>query len=74
MAKTLHRIKEVLKEKQKSAYWLAKETEISYNSIHAYIHNRTEPSLTNLFRIATALRVNPRELINSEALHRPKEK
>ncbi len=65
MAKRLHRIKEVLKEKEKSGYWLAKETEISYNSINAYVNNRVEPSLTNLFRIAAALKVNPKELINS---------
>jgi hypothetical protein len=65
MAKALHRIKEVLKEMERSAYWLAKETDIAYGSIHAYIHNRTEPSLKNLFRVAVALKVNPRELINS---------
>jgi hypothetical protein len=47
--KTLHRIKEVLKEKEKTAYWLAKETDITYGSIHAYINNKTEPSLTNYF-------------------------
>lgn len=64
MAKRLHRIKEVLAEKEKSGYWLAKETEISYNSIHSYLHNRMEPSLTNLFRIAEALKVSPKELIN----------
>jgi transcriptional regulator with XRE-family HTH domain len=61
--KKLHLIKEVLKEKGKSAYWLAKETDISYKSIHNYVHNRVEPSLTNLFRIAEALKVSPRELI-----------
>lgn len=65
MPKKLHRIKEVLQEKQKSGYWLAKETEISYNSINGYVNGRIEPSLTNLFRIADALKVNPRELINS---------
>ena len=65
MAKALHRIKEVLKEKEKSAYWLAKETDITYGSIHGYITNKTEPTLRNLFRIAAALKVNPRELINS---------
>lgn len=65
MPKKLHRIKEVLEEKQRSGYWLAKETEISYNSINGYINGRIEPSLTNLFRIAEALKVNPRELINS---------
>jgi putative transcriptional regulator len=65
MAKALHRIKEVLKEKGKSAYWLAKESEITYGSIHSYINNKTEPSLTTLFKIATTLKVNPKELINS---------
>ncbi|GHN00327.1 hypothetical protein WSM22_18160 [Cytophagales bacterium WSM2-2] len=65
MAKKLHLIKEVLKEKDKSGYWLAKETDISYNSINGYINNKIEPSLTNLFRIAEALKVDPRNLINS---------
>jgi transcriptional regulator with XRE-family HTH domain len=65
MAKKLHRIKEVLKELDKSGYWLAKETNISYNSINGYVNHRVEPSLTNLFRIAEALKVNPKELINS---------
>lgn len=65
MPRKLHRIKEVLQEKNKSAYWLAKETEISYNSIHGYVNGKIEPSLTNLYRIAEALRVNPKELINS---------
>jgi putative transcriptional regulator len=65
MAKKLHRIKEVLQEKEKSGYWLAKESEISYNSINGYVNGRIEPSLTNIFRIAETLKVNPRELINS---------
>lgn len=65
MAKKLHRIKEYLLEKEKSGYWLAKETEISYNSIHGYVNGKIEPSLTNLFRIADALKVNPKDLINS---------
>jgi putative transcriptional regulator len=65
MPKKLHRIKEVLKENDKSGYWLAKETEISYNSINGYVNGKIEPSLTNLFRIAEALKVNARDLINS---------
>ena len=65
MAKRLHRIIEVLKEKGKSGYWLAQETEITYNSINRYVNNKVEPSLTNLFRIAAALKVDPKELINS---------
>lgn len=65
MPRKLHRIKEVLLEKNRSAYWLAKETEISYNSIHGYVNGKIEPSLTNLFRIAEALKVSPRELVNA---------
>lgn len=65
MPKKLHRLKEVLYEKQKSGYWLAKETEISYNSINGYVNGKIEPSLTNLFRMAEALKVNPKELLNS---------
>lgn len=65
MAKRLHRIKEVAKAKEKSGYWIAKETDISYNSINGYMNDKIEPSLTNLFRIAEALGVNPKELINS---------
>lgn len=60
----MHRIPEVLKEKGKSAYWLAQETEIGYNSIHSYVTNKTVPTLPNLARIAKALGVKLRDLIN----------
>lgn len=60
----MHRIKEVLKEKKKSAYWLAQETEISYNSIHGYVNNKVIPSLPNLYKIASALKVSGKDLIN----------
>jgi transcriptional regulator with XRE-family HTH domain len=63
-AKRLHRIKEVLKEKEKSGYWLAKETEISYNAINSYVNNKMEPSLTALSRIAQALGIPGKDLIN----------
>lgn len=61
----LHRIKETLEKKEKSQYWLAQETGITANSINSYVKNKVEPSLSNLFRIAEALKVNPRDLINS---------
>jgi putative transcriptional regulator len=63
--KSLHRIVEVLRDKDKSAYWLAQETEISYTSIHSYISNKVVPGLPQLFKIAEALKVNPKDLINS---------
>lgn len=63
----LHRIREVLspdKKGGKTAYWLAKETGISYNSIHGYMHNTQEPTLSNLKKIADALGVSGKDLIN----------
>lgn len=63
--KKLHRLKDVLEREEKSGYWLAKETGISYNAINGYVNYKMEPSLTNLFRIAEALGVNVKDLINS---------
>lgn len=64
-SKRLHRINEILEEKEKSQYWLSQETGISYVSINGYVKNRIEPSLTNLYRIAKVLKVNPKDLLNS---------
>lgn len=61
----LHRIKEVLASKKKTAYWLANETGISFNSIYAYVNNRVDPPLATLFLIADKLEIDPKELINS---------
>ena len=63
MAKKLHRIKEILIQENRSGYWLAKETGISYNSINGYVNGKIEPSLTNLVRIAEVLDVDVRELV-----------
>jgi putative transcriptional regulator len=63
--KRLNRVKEVLQEKGRSQYWLRNETGITDASISAYVNGRSEPSLNNLFRMAEALGVNPKDLINS---------
>lgn len=60
----LHRIREALNPSEKTAYWLAKETGIAYNTIHRYLNNTMEPSLTNLKKIAHALKVPGKDLIN----------
>jgi transcriptional regulator with XRE-family HTH domain len=63
----LHKIKEALspaKKGGKTAYWLAKETGISYNSIHGYLHNTQEPTLSNLKKIAEVLGISGKDLIN----------
>jgi putative transcriptional regulator len=63
MLEKLHRINEILIREQRSAYWLAKRTGISNNSIHGYVHGKIEPSLTNLYRIADALNVDIKDLL-----------
>lgn len=65
MAKQLNSIRQKLKEKDLSVYWLANETEMSYSLLHSYVSGKREPGLVNLFKIAKALKVNPKELINS---------
>jgi putative transcriptional regulator len=65
MAKQLNCIKKVLKECDRSIYWLSVETELSYSLLHSYTSGKREPGLINLFKIARILKVNPKELINS---------
>lgn len=60
----LHRVKEVLESQGKSQYWLARETGITDVSINSYFHGRVEPSLTNLKKMAEALGVAGKDLIN----------
>lgn len=58
----LNAIKEMLGDK--SIYWLAAETEISYSLLHSYVSGKREPGLENLSKIARALKVSPKDLIN----------
>jgi len=64
MAK-LNRLKEVLAKQGVSQYRLHKDSGISYSLINGYCSNAKQPTLETIFRIAKALKVNPRELINS---------
>ncbi len=59
----LNRIKEVLDEKGISQTWLAKQLHKSYNSVNAYVCNRTQPNLVTLEEIAKILGVDKRELL-----------
>jgi putative transcriptional regulator len=63
--KRLNSIKERLKDQGKSIYWLANETDLSYSLLHSYVSGKREPGLENLFKIANALDLDPKELINS---------
>ena len=62
--KRLNRVKEVLEEKGRSQYWLRNETGITDVSISGYVNGKIEPSLNNLQRIAEALGVPGKDLLN----------
>jgi putative transcriptional regulator len=63
--KRLNAIPEALKIADKSLLWLSKESGLDYSLLHSYKSGKREPGLENLFKIANALKVNPKELINS---------
>lgn len=65
MQDKLHCIKEILIREKRTAYWLANQTGMSYNSIYSYLNHKIEPSLPTLFRIAEALNIDVRDLIVS---------
>lgn len=60
-----NRIKIVLAEKNKSNKWLAKKLDMSETTVSNWCTNHRQPSLPTLFKIATALNMNPRNLINA---------
>ena len=60
----LTRIKEVLDEKGISQTWLAKQLNKSYNSVNAYVCNRTQPNLETLLQISKILGVDMKDLIS----------
>lgn len=65
----LNRIKEVLDSKGISQTWLAKQLDKSFNTVNAYVCNRTQPNLETLLQISEILNVDMRDLI-SEATER----
>ena len=60
---TMHRIKEVLKEKGIKQTWLADKHGKSYAIVKGYIQNRKQPRLEVLFEIRKLLGVGPNELL-----------
>ena len=61
----MNRIKEVLEAKGIKQTWLAEQIGKSFSVVNAYVCNRRQPSLEQLFEIAKILNVNPKELIDS---------
>lgn len=60
----LNCIKEVLDEKGISQTWLAKKLDKSFNTVNAYVCNRTQPNLETLHQISLILGVDMSELLS----------
>ena len=59
----INRIKEILDEKGISQTWLAKKLDKSFNTVNAYVCNRTQPNLETLLQISEILNVEMKDLI-----------
>ena len=59
----MNRIKEVLESKGIKQTWPAEQIGKSFSVVNAYVCNRRQPSLEQLFEIAKILNVDPKELI-----------
>ncbi|MGO1597081.1 MAG: helix-turn-helix domain-containing protein [Sphingobacterium sp.] len=64
----MNRIKQVLQEKGVTQAWLAGQLGKSYNMVNSYAQNRQQPRLEVLFEIARILKVNAKELLETEPL------
>lgn len=62
----MNRIKEVLENKGIKQTWLAEQLGKSYNMVNAYVQNRQQPRLEDLYRIAEILGVDVTELLKSK--------
>ena len=62
----MNRIKEVLAQKGIKQSWLAEKLGKSNAIVNACVQNRKQPRLEVLYEIASILKLNPKELINSK--------
>ncbi len=61
----MNRIKEILETKGIKQTWLSEQLNKSYNMINAYVQNRRQPSLEDLYKISEILDVDVKELLVS---------
>lgn len=59
----MNRIKEVLVEKGITQTWLAEKLGKSFNMVNSYVANRRQPSIEVLYKIASILDVNAKDLL-----------
>jgi transcriptional regulator with XRE-family HTH domain len=61
----MNRIKEVLDKKGIKQKWLAEQLGKSFNMVNAYAHNRRQPPMEVLYKIAELLDVDVKDLLIS---------
>ena len=61
----MNRIKEVLEKKGIKQIWLAEQMGKSYNMVNSYAQNRRQPSLEDLYKIASILNVEINDFLHS---------
>ena len=59
-----HRLKVVLAEREITNKWLAEQLNVTEITVSRWTSNKRQPHLEQLFAIANAINVSPRELIN----------
>ncbi|MBS1007768.1 helix-turn-helix domain-containing protein [Leuconostoc suionicum] len=57
-----NKIKNILSEKNKTIYWLSKESGIPYSTINPIIRNERSPMFETIIKIADALDIKTDEL------------
>lgn len=63
--KAINRLKAVLAEQSKTNKWLAEQLNKNETTVSRWCTNEVQPSMDNLVVIASLLKVDVRELINS---------
>ena len=63
--KAINRLKAVLAEQGKTNKWLAEQLDKNETTVSRWCTNEVQPSMDNLVTIASLLKVDVRELINS---------
>ena len=70
----LNCIKNILEEKGISQTWLAKKLNKSFNTVNAYVCNRSQPNLETLLAISEILCVDIKDLIADASERNEKKK
>lgn len=60
----MNRIKLILDKKGIKQKWLAEQLGKSFNMVNSYAHNRSQPSIETLYKIASILEVEIDELLS----------